>query len=109
MHRLEVALEKLETFKGSDVFGEAELMPSDKYEDPLYYPTKGDHPRVMINSETLEKVKELVAKIDSGDEQYSSYRKIIETIREYADSDFDGVFPEIEGMIAVGLCGSGSV
>ena len=97
LHRLEVALEKLEALKGSDAFGEAELMPSDRYEDPLYYPATGEHPRVMINSETLEKVKALVEKIDSGDKQYAAYKDIIKTIREYADSDFDGVFPEIEG------------
>lgn len=95
--RLETAHAKLEEHKGSDAFGEAEIMPSDKYEDPLYYPTEGEHPRVMINSQTLEKVKALVAKIDGGDDQYASYRPILKTVRDYADSDFDGVFPEIPG------------
>ena len=33
------------------------VMPSATYADPLKYPTKGEHPRVLINSSMLEEIK----------------------------------------------------
>ena len=90
--RLESALAQLEQFKGSDIFGESpSFMPEDQYPDPEQYPTYGDHPRIFVNEDTIDTVKEVF--FNPPDD----LAHLVERTLKYADYDFNGVFPEIPG------------
>ncbi len=113
--RLEKALAGLEAYKGSAIFrtdlgsygydGDdpndgkhdgkvyegAELMPSDAYPDPLQYPTYGEHPRILVNTDTVETVRAL---FNNPPEELAH---LVENVKKLADYDFDGTFEEIPG------------
>lgn len=90
--RLQNVLDALDEFKRSTVFGESpSVMPSDAYPDPEQYPTYGEHPRVYVNAETLPELREVFFNPPEDLEI------LVQRTKEYADYDFNGVFPEIEG------------
>ncbi len=64
--RLETAISNFNSFDGSDKFrtdkngnvqSGAELMPTDKYETPTYTPTTGEHPRILVTTDMLPKLR----------------------------------------------------
>ena len=99
-------LEKIEALKAEnrkfkdEWFGEAELMPSDLYPTPPFTPTRGMHPRILVNKEGLPSLKKVLL----GDE--SAYGGLLPTFWAFANEEnFSGKFEE-EGDIIPGPDGN---
>ena len=93
-------IEKIEALKAENAkfkdcwFGEAELMPSDLYPTPPFTPTRGMHPRVIINKEGIPSLKKVLL----GDE--NAYGGLLPTFWSYAnEEDFSGKFEESGDII----------
>ena len=55
---LQLAKQKLQSVDLSSISGkEITTLPTAAYKDPLAYPTKGEHPRLIINTTTLTQLK----------------------------------------------------
>ena len=70
------------TLTSTTISGSIDTMSTSKYNDPLSYPTKGEHPRLLVNSEVLKTIKDAIA---AGNEE------MIDLLREvsYAATDYD--------------------
>ena len=93
-------LEKIEALKAEnrkfrdEWFGDAELMPSDLYPTPPFTPTRGMHPRILVNEAGLPSLKKVLL----GDE--SAYGGLLPTFWSYAnEEDFSGKFEETGDII----------
>ena len=71
-----------------DMFGEAELMPTDRYPTPPFDVTTVSHPRLLINKDMLPALRELLDK-NSTDMTYAKMRRIF-----WAYADEEGVTGE---------------
>ena len=79
-----------------ELFGEAELMPTDSYDYPPYDLTTAEHPRLLVNANTLPAIKALLSK----DSTYEEYAEMREQFWEYADAKgVTGIFIEIGNPI----------
>ena len=102
--RLEEILKNFNSFDGSDEFkttlvfekgvvvdrivneGGAELMPTNAFEYPSFTPTKGDHPRILVTSDMLPRLREVL--------EDPSYEVMARKFWEYADAvGVTGIIP----------------
>ena len=73
------------------LFGEAELMPTDAFDEPPYAVSSAAHPRLLVNKDTLGALKSLLGK----DSTNATYEKMREMFWSYADAEgVTGVFVE---------------
>lgn len=77
--------------------GEPKDITTTEYVDPPVSPTKSEHPRVMLNSDIVTKLKAFLEK-DDHDE---ATEKIIERFWEQADTEADGIFEDKTGSLGV--------
>ena len=91
-------LEKVSALKAElasfsdEIFGEAELMPTDAYPVPPFDISKVSHPRLFINADMIPTLRELLAK-DSAPDEYSGMRELF---WKYADEEgVTGEFVEV--------------
>ena len=75
-----------------EIFGEAELMPTDAYPTPPFDISKVSHPRLLINRDMIPTLRELLKK-DAPSDEYSGMRELF---WKYADEEgITGEFVEV--------------
>ncbi len=91
-------LEKVSALKAElasfsdEIFGDAELMPTDAYPAPPFDITKVSHPRLLINKDMIPALRELLDK-NSSDTAYAGMRELF---WKYADEEgVTGEFVEV--------------
>ena len=75
-----------------EIFGEAELMPTDAYPAPPFDISKVSHPRLLINRDMIPTLRELLKK-DAPSDEYSAMRELF---WKYADEEGVTLFHENE-------------